>query len=109
MDDFYSISILGEAEDCGMELEKFNERTSSYCSFSNKNCCNNENLINIVSIVNQEKEISLSLKQTDFFTFFVISKYYLFKSNLNKFNPHKYYSHLNITKNLSVLYQAFII
>lgn len=110
MDNIYSYSIFGQAEDCGMEMNTCDEKTSSSCSLIDEDCCSNENQTIIGSVLNVNLGSHIDLEQINFLTYFVVSKYYLFKSNLNNSKSiFKDYSPPKVIKNISVLFQIFII
>ncbi len=105
----YSMSFLGEAEDCGMEMKNCDEKTSDLCVISNEDCCENELQIISGSITEKHTPVQLSTEQSLFLTYFSISTYYLFKSVLNKTNLHKDYSPPTVLKDIPSLFQVFII
>jgi len=109
MDNFYSISFFGEAEDCGMEMVSCDENILMSDQVSNEDCCDDENQYISGSIVVQNKEINFNTEQHQFFTYFIISSYYLFKSNLNKTFHIKLYPSPMVIKKITVLFQIFII
>ena len=109
MDNLFSISLLGAAEDCGMEIGLCDEDMIMSDQVSNEDCCDDENQYISGSIFNQNEGINFDTGQRQFFTYFIISKYYLFKSNLNKPFHIKFYSPPTVIKKISVLFQIFII
>jgi len=108
MDKVYSTSIFGKAAMCGMEMENYDESPDD-CYLSNEDCCRNENQKIDGSIPKKEKEIRLNLIHTYFLTSFSVSKYFLIDPNLNIYNLYKDYPPPKVIKNISVLFQVFII
>lgn len=109
MDNVYSISIFGEAANCGMEMENCEENNSNTYTISDEDCCSDENKIISGSEIGLEKEKKFIIKQINLITFFIVSKYFLFNSNLKGSVPFKYYLPFIVTKNISVIYQVFLI
>lgn len=109
MDSIYSISIFGEADDCGMEMVSCEETTIQTCQTSNEDCCIDENQYISGSVVIKNEKKNLDTEQYQFITYFIVSKYYLFKSNLNKPFQLRLYSPPEVIKNISVLFQFFLI
>jgi len=108
MDDIYSYSIFGQAVDCGMEMNTCDEKTSSSCAVVDEDCCSNENQTIAASVIDVNAGSHIDIEQINFLTYFIVSKYYLFKSNLNNSTSiFKYYSPPKVIKNISVLFQIF--
>lgn len=109
MDSIYSISIFGGAEDCGKEMNKYDEKTPESCTITMEDCCENELIIIPGSETLKKTDIQLSLEQSHFLTYFVISTYYLFNPTLNKRDVYRDYSPPSVIQDILSLFQILII
>ena len=109
LDEVYSISLLGEAENCGMVMETFDENTINTCSIEDENCCADESQFISGSIVNLEKEGKITLELQQFITAFLLTNDNQFLIDSEKNNTFNLYIPPRVTKNYSILYQVFLI
>jgi len=110
MDEVYSISYAGDAEDCGMEMGNYIEDLNKKCSFDfEDNCCSIEKTIIKGANTTETSNVEFNLSNYSLLTFFIISKYNLFQGTSETNNLYRDYSPPKVTINRSVLYQVFTI
>ncbi len=117
----FSISLMGNAESCEMEMESCDKQSELICSsfelgypqdvsFPTKNsCCNDINIFVEGSIVQLENQLELSKLQVIFLTTFTYTYNDLFKIVEETSKHFKNYAPPLLSKDLSVLFQVFII
>lgn len=101
------ISYFGEADACGIESKKDD---CNLQKITKKKCCNDE-----VQQIEGQDELQKSsvekikIEQQKFLLAFVVSYNNLFKNLSKQIVPHKNYSPPNLTQDLQVLHEVFII
>lgn len=97
------ISFIGQADDCGMEMEK-----KSF--YKKKNCCKDE----VITAKGQDElqqfnELKLDFDKQQFVTAFLISYQDLFVEKASKNIFYKDFSPPDIPRDYQILHQSFLI
>ena len=97
------VSILGETDGCGMQMDK-------QVVAEKKNCCKDEvHKVEGQDELQVQKVEQITFENQQFLTSFVVSYQDLFLINELKTNFYKDFSPPDIPKNYQVLYQPFLI
>jgi hypothetical protein len=107
-DSIYSVSVLGEAEDCGMEMKSCENEESGLCSFSNESCCHDVNTVVEGKTIVKTNELQIDVN-TFFLTAFAITYQNLHQSNTKTSKRYNNYISPLINKDINVLYEVFLI
>jgi hypothetical protein len=97
------VSILGESDGCGMQMDK-------QVLAKKKNCCKDEvHKVEGQDELQVQKVEQISFENQQFLAFFVVSYQDLFLIDESKTTFYKDFSPPDIPRNYQVLYQSFLI
>jgi len=107
-DSIYSVSLIGHAEDCGMEIENCEKNNKDISTISKEKCCSDVNIVVEKEVFNKINQITINTNIV-FLTTYIITSQNLYESFSNQVKDCTNYYPPLINKDITILYEVFLI